>query len=75
MTIVQGPGPSPDIAPLTDDSGSFTYDGLVIGEWQLRALSAEGQAADSWVWVEAERVATVVIEVAETPDWVVPEIE
>lgn len=46
ITVVNGPGPAPDISPLTDRSGWFTFDGLLPGVWLLRALGPDGSSGE-----------------------------
>jgi hypothetical protein len=63
ITVVQGAGPAPDIAPLTDDEGRFALDGLPAGEWVLRATGVAGETGDVSVRVAHGSIADVVIRV------------
>jgi hypothetical protein len=53
ILIVRGPGPAPDISPLTDDWGRFLVDGLLPGMWTLRAISEQGGSIQSTVFVHS----------------------
>ena len=64
IIVVTGPGPAPDIAPESNESGSFSLDGLPSGEWVLRAMTPEGGSGEATVNVTAGGVANVVIAVA-----------
>ncbi|HYT69017.1 MAG TPA: carboxypeptidase regulatory-like domain-containing protein [Vicinamibacterales bacterium] len=61
ITIVTGPGPAPDIAPVSNDSGMFSLDALPAGEWVLRAIAPGGRSGEAVVHVTAGAVANVVI--------------
>jgi hypothetical protein len=63
ITIVRGAGPAPDIGPMTDRSGRFVLDGLMEGEWVLRALAPDGAIGEGTVHVSTGHVAQVTIEV------------
>jgi hypothetical protein len=63
ITIVRGAGPAPDIGPMTDRAGRFVLDGLVEGEWVLRAHAPDGAVGEGTVHVSAGHAAEVTIEV------------
>lgn len=65
ITVLQGAGPAPDIAPLTNRSGTFALDGLPPGAWTLRATSPHGREGEATVVVTKESVAVVTIELDE----------
>ena len=62
VLIVSGPGPAPDIAPITDDEGWFELDGLLPGSWHLRAVSPDGEQGEASASVPTG--STVEIEIA-----------
>jgi uncharacterized GH25 family protein len=64
ITVVSGAGPAPDIAPLTNQSGAFSLDGLPAGEWTLRAIGPEGETGDATVSVSAGSAADLTIYVS-----------
>lgn len=64
VSVVRGPGPAPDIAPLTDEDGRFALDGLPVGDWRLRAIGPAGEAGEATVLVAAGTDAQVVIAVS-----------
>ena len=61
ITVVSGAGPAPDIAPLTNQEGTFSLDGLPPGEWVLRAMGPEGEVVEAAASVSAGSVADVTI--------------
>jgi len=61
ITVMTGPGPAPDIAPVSDDSGVFRLDGLPAGQWTLRAIASDGSRGEAKVSVTAGAVADVII--------------
>lgn len=63
IIVVRGAGPVPDIAPVTDDHGSFALDGLPEGNWRLRAQSPGGEVGEVGVVVFDDSVseATLVV--------------
>ena len=63
ITIVRGAGPAPDIGPMTDRTGHFVLDGLVEGEWVLRAHAPDGAVGEGTAHVSAGHAAEVTIEV------------
>lgn len=63
ITIVRGAGPAPDIGPVTDRSGRFVLDGLVEGEWLLKALAPDGSIGTGTAHVSVGHAAEVLIEV------------
>jgi len=63
ITVVRGAGPAPDIAPLTDSAGRFSFDGLPPGQWVLGALAPDGTGAQAAVRVAAGSLVEVIIEV------------
>ena len=54
--IVKGPGPAPDIAPMSDDSGRFVLDGLGEGTYILRAFGPAQEAGEASVSIHAGSV-------------------
>jgi hypothetical protein len=67
ITVVSGEGTEPDVAPVTDDDGSFALDGLPPGEWLLRALGPAGEVGNATVQVFDTAVNDVTIEVGGEP--------
>ena len=63
ITIVQGAGPAPDIAPVTDSSGAFALDGLPKGKWVLRAIGPRGDEGKATVQIGADSTASATIEI------------
>jgi uncharacterized GH25 family protein len=61
ITVVSGPGPAPDIAPLTNDDGAFSLDGLPPGDWVLRAMTTEGGTSEGRGRVTAGGVSDMTI--------------
>ncbi len=53
VTLVQGPGPAPDLAALTDAAGGFAFDGIPTGTWVVRAQSPAGDVGEASVVVRA----------------------
>jgi hypothetical protein len=49
VVIVKGPGPAPDIAPMSDRNGSFVLDGLPEGTYLLRAFGPDEQTGETSV--------------------------
>jgi hypothetical protein len=48
---------------MTDRAGRFVLDGLVEGEWVLRALAPDGAVGEGTAHVSAGHAAEVTIEV------------
>ncbi len=63
ITVVSGAGPAPDIAPLSNQSGLFSLDGLPVGRGAFRAIAPDGQSGEAAVTVTADAVANVTIQV------------
>jgi uncharacterized GH25 family protein len=63
ISIVQGAGSAPDIAPLTDASGRFALDGLPPGAWVLRALGPGGAEGRAEVRVVGDSIVDVLIRI------------
>jgi hypothetical protein len=61
VTVADGPGPVPDIAALTDDSGNFALDGLAEGTYLLKALGASGETGETVVYIYDGVTATTEI--------------
>jgi hypothetical protein len=61
--VVRGPGPAPDIAPVTNEAGWFMFDELVPGTWVLRAMGPRGEVGERSVSVSAGSTAGVTIEI------------
>lgn len=68
IIVVTGPGAAPDMAPVTNDSGTFALDGLPAGEWILRALTTDGRSGEAAVRISAGTTANVTIQVGGGPD-------
>jgi hypothetical protein len=62
ISIIRGAGPAPDIAPITNQQGRFSLDGLPPGEWHLGALGPGGETGQATVRVSPGAVSNVVIE-------------
>ena len=65
ITIVEGPGSHPDIAPISDADGWFALDNLPAGRWQLRARGADGTSAVSSVEIWDDSLSEVTIDLAQ----------
>ncbi len=63
IVIVQGAGPAPDIAPLTDESGNFFLDGLPEGQWRLRAFGPGGEEGEESTQVFDDSITSITIRV------------
>lgn len=63
IIIVRGPGPAPDIAPLTDSNGSFALEGLPAGDWHLQVRSPGGETGEQIVRVanDSPTNATIIV--------------
>jgi sarcosine oxidase gamma subunit len=64
ITVVRGPGPVPDIAPLTDSTGWFALDGLLPGKWVLLARSPNDETAETTVQISSDGFTNVTITLA-----------
>jgi uncharacterized GH25 family protein len=67
ITVVRGPAPAPDIAPLTDGTGWFALGGLVPGKWVLLATSPDDETGETAVQVSSGGFTNVTIAVASSP--------
>ena len=47
ITVLEGPGPYPDLAPVTDSDGWFCLDNLRSGRWRLRAHAPDASTAEA----------------------------
>ena len=63
ITVLRGPGPAPDISPVTDSAGAFVFDGLPVGEWVLYALGPGGETGEVTVDVNNHLVTDVSIKI------------
>lgn len=63
VTMVQGPGSSPESSVTTDGAGYFALTGLTEGEWVLSAMSSAGSGRAA-VHVFNNAASNVTIEVA-----------
>lgn len=61
ITVVSGAGPAPDIAPLSNDSGLFSLDGLPAGRWVFRALAPDGESGEAAVTIAPGVLTNVII--------------
>ena len=61
VTVVQGSGSAPDIAPVTDSAGWFALDGLPVGHWVLRATGPGGETGEARVRVSTAEVIAITI--------------
>jgi uncharacterized GH25 family protein len=64
IAVIDGPGPYPDIAVMTDDDGRFTLNAIAAGNWRLGARSANGETGEASVAVVNSAVAAAVITVS-----------
>jgi hypothetical protein len=74
VTAVRGPGPAPDLAPMTDQDGGFVFDGLAAGSWVLRAHGPGGETGEAAVRVPDGGEVAATIPVVDGAAWGVPEI-
>jgi Carboxypeptidase regulatory-like domain len=63
ITVLRGPGPAPDISPMTDSTGAFVFDGLPVGECVLHALGPGGEIGEVTVDVNDQFVTDVLIKI------------
>ena len=63
IVVIQGAGPAPDIAPLTDAGGWFKLDHVPAGPWVFRAFGPGGEVGDAAVRVSGGSVSDVVIRI------------
>jgi hypothetical protein len=63
VMILSGPTASPDIASLTDTSGTFSFSNLAAGEWILRAIAPSGHYATRSVTLGKKGTALTSIEI------------
>lgn len=63
VSVVSGVGLAPDIAPMTDAVGRFSFEGLTPGWWKLRALGPNGESGEAEVRVYDNAPADMIIEV------------
>lgn len=54
VLIAEGPGPAPDIAAITDDTGRFVLDGFAEGTYLLRAFGPTGEIGETSVFVHGD---------------------
>jgi len=67
ITIVSGPGPAPDLAPLTNAEGSFSFGGLPGGQWLLRTIGPSGETVESVAHVVEGAVTETTITLTKSP--------
>lgn len=63
VTIASGPSSAPDIAIVTDNSGTFEIVDLEVGIWELAALDLLGRSGHTTCEVLADQSASCIIEV------------
>ncbi|MCB2113553.1 MAG: carboxypeptidase regulatory-like domain-containing protein [Parvularculaceae bacterium] len=63
ILIVGGPHAVPDIAPVSDRSGSFSLSGLGAGDWRLQARSEDGRRAHADVVIGPGERSTATIRI------------
>lgn len=61
VTVVSGAGRAPDVAALSEASGTFALDGLAPGNWLLRALGPRGEQGETPVQVKRASVTQTII--------------
>jgi Carboxypeptidase regulatory-like domain len=61
VMLVAGFGSAPDIAPMTNSRGEFSFDGLSAGMWTVRVIAPSGASAEHQVHVVASDTALVTI--------------
>lgn len=65
ITVLEGPGPHPDLAPVTDGHGWFCLDNVRQGRWRLRAHAPDASTADATAHVWDDSLSEVTIHLAE----------
>ena len=65
IVVVRGPGPAPDIAPVTDRAGRFFLDPLPEGQWVFRAITPDNEIGEATVRVAAGSTAQFTIEISQ----------
>ncbi len=63
ISVVKGPGDAPDIAPMTDESGVFSFDHLTPGKWTFQVVTPAGAKGRVQTNVRSGAVTTVTISV------------
>jgi uncharacterized GH25 family protein len=63
VMLLSGPGSAPDIAPLTNANGEFSFHGLAAGPWTLRAIAPDGASKQLRVDVRSDDTAIVTLAV------------
>ncbi len=61
ITVLEGPGSHPDLAPITDSDGWFCLDNLRRGRWRLRAHAPDAATADATAQVWDDSLSEVTI--------------
>jgi hypothetical protein len=61
IVVVRGPGPAPDLSPVTNDTGTFMLDGLKPGPWDLQAADTSGYTAVASVQVRPGEIVGLTI--------------
>ncbi len=64
VVIAAGPGPAPDLAAVSSESGDFVLDGLAPGVYRLEAFGPQGETGQASVTVSRDEGRDVVIEVS-----------
>lgn len=63
ITVLRGPASVPDISPLTDDTGGFSFDGFPPGVWTLHAMGPNSETGNVTVEIGNQLVANILIEI------------
>lgn len=75
IVIVQSAGNAPDIAPVTDERGTFSLEGLPRGRWTLRAIGPDGETGEATVFVRDGAESNLVIQMGARDSDFFPETE
>ncbi|MES2755767.1 MAG: carboxypeptidase-like regulatory domain-containing protein [Pseudomonadota bacterium] len=63
IAVLDGPGPYPDIAIMSDRDGRFSLADLPAGKWRISARAADGASGDTSVEVSNGAVAHALVQV------------
>lgn len=67
ISVVEGPGQYPDLAPLSDASGWFALDRLQPGLWRVSALAPDGGSGEASFEIWDNSLSEVTIELGQAP--------